>query len=158
MKPEEYKDTTIAWLAGLLEGEGCFVAATDKYPVCLSVNMTDKDIIDTIAQMWNVSVSKPRKQEPHHKQSYRCMIRGGRAITWMKAILPYLGVRRTEQVETAIKSHQPKGRAQKVTREQAGLIHGRLHRGESVHSLAAEFGISKWTVYAIGQGRRSMSV
>lgn len=38
----------IAWLAGLLEGEGSFIGATDKYPVCLSLEMTDRDVVERL--------------------------------------------------------------------------------------------------------------
>jgi len=145
----------IIWLAGLLEGEGTFIAATSKYTACLSLNMTDHDIIHYVAQLWDVSISRPRKQKNHHRQSYRCMIRGGRAIRWMKAIRKYMGVRRKKQIDRAIVSHRPKGRDQKITRAQAGEILRRYINGETAIELAKEFGISKWMVYAIKKGRRT---
>lgn len=151
----EYSDVQLAWLAGLLEGEGSFIPATEKNPVCIAINMTDKDIIDKVAQWWGVSVCLPRKQEDHHKQSYRCMIRGSRAVTWMESIYGWMGERRKSQINTAIDSHKPKGPFQKINHEEALEIKQRFLEGESAVDLATEFEVSKWTVYAIHQGRRS---
>jgi len=148
-----YKNTEIAWLAGLLEGEGSFITATKKHPVCLSINMTDEDVIRRVAEMWEVAVSCPKKQAPHHRQSFRCMVRGGRAVRWIDLVLPYLGKRRTGQALGAKASHKPRGPKRKVSKEQAGAILLRFRRGERATDLAEEFGVTKWAVYAIHQGR-----
>lgn len=145
----------LARLAGLLEGEASFIAATEKYPVCLSLNMTDKDVVQYVADLWGMSVSRPKKQKKHHKQSYRCMVRGSKAIYWMNKVLPFMWERRTGQIKKAIKSHKPKGKDRKITAKQASSILERFSKGERAEDLAEEFSISKWMVYAIKQGRRS---
>ena len=146
----------LAWLAGLLEGEGTFIAATAKYPVCVSLNMTDADVVDRVAAWWEVSVSQPRTRKTHHKQSFRCMIRGERAVKWMRRLRPFMGERRTRAIDVAIKSLVLKGPAQKITAQQATAIAKRHAGGERAVSLAVEFNISKWQVYAIKQGRRKL--
>lgn len=145
----------IAWLAGLLEGEGSFVASKN-YPVCVSLCMTDKDVVETVATWWNVSISEPKKQRTWHKQSYRCMIRGKHAIECMTKIYSLMGDRRTKQIDKAINSYQPKGRCQKITIKQATEIKTRFENGERSLLLAEEYGVSRWTVYAIKQGRRAV--
>ena len=146
----------ICWLAGLLEGEGSFIAASEKNPVCMSVNMTDLDIIEKIAEWWGVCVAKPKVQKNHHKQSYRCMLRGSPAIEWMKILYPYMGLRRKGQIDKALKSHIIKGPHRKVSVEQAREIFERRSNGECPKELAKEFGVTKWTIYAIKQGRVKM--
>lgn len=41
----------IAWLAGYLEGEGCFGKVKDKYP-SIRVSATDEDDIEKVARLW----------------------------------------------------------------------------------------------------------
>lgn len=146
----------LAWLAGLLEGEGAFIAATARYPVCLSLNMTDADVVDRVAAWWRVAVSRPTIQKKHYKQSFRCMIRGERAVEWMRRLRPFMGERRTQAIDAAIRSHVLKGPAQKITAQQATAIAKRHACGDRAVDLAIEFKISKWQVYAIKQGRRKL--
>jgi hypothetical protein len=146
----------LAWLAGLLEGEGTFIAATAKYPVYLSLNMTDADVVRRVATWWRVAVSHPRVQQPHHKPSFRCMVRGQRAVDWMRRLQPFMGERRTCAIDAAIRSHVVKGPAEKISAKQAAEIAKRHAAGERAVELAAEFKISKWQVSAIKQGRRKL--
>jgi hypothetical protein len=53
----------VIWLAGLLEGEGCFNIRPDKNnQVRVSIEMTDRDIIERAAKLFgsNVSQRAPR--------------------------------------------------------------------------------------------------
>ena len=89
-------DTTeIAWLAGLLEGEGFFGLNRGKYPV-IALEMTDEDIVVKIAAMWDVRVY-------HHRNTWTARVYGTQAIQWMMTLLTLLGKRRSEKVIKIIK-------------------------------------------------------
>jgi hypothetical protein len=47
---EEMTESDLAWLAGLLEGEGCFHFTRTAYVV---ISMTDEDIIERAASLMN---------------------------------------------------------------------------------------------------------
>ena len=46
------------WLSGLLEGEASFISQNEKYPACISLQMTDEDIVEKLASLWDVSYCK----------------------------------------------------------------------------------------------------
>lgn len=52
----------IIWLAGLLEGEGCFNYRADRKQARISVEMTDQDVLERVAGLFGtkVSVRPPR--------------------------------------------------------------------------------------------------
>ena len=77
-------------------------------------------------------------------------------MKWMLRLRPLMGERRTQAIDAASQSHVLKGPAQKITAQQAAAIAKRHARGERAVDLATEFGISKWQVYAIKQGRRKL--
>ena len=89
------KTKDIHWLAGLLEGEGCFWARHGKYP-SLEVGMTDEDIIVRVANMWNVRVTR-------QKNVYRTQINGAIAVGWMMTLHSLLGDRRRSKINSIIK-------------------------------------------------------
>ena len=144
-------EVELAWLAGLLEGEGSFVAASARatYTVTAQIVMTDLDVIEKVASWWRVCISRPRRLKEHHKQTYRCTLRGQRAVDWMVRLKPLMGARRQEQITRAIASWKPKGQYQKVTTDQARMITARWQAGERAQELAQEFGLTVQGVYAL---------
>lgn len=102
----------IAWLAGLIEGEGCFSLRKDKGVnyLTFSISMTDKDVIESAASVFpvgtlglshikqNAKLGKP----PLHiwrvqsqKEVYALMI----------AIYPWLGESRKSKIRELITEH-----------------------------------------------------
>lgn len=52
----------ILWLAGLLEGEGCFNYRADRKQARVTVEMTDRDIIERVARLFDTNIStRPAK-------------------------------------------------------------------------------------------------
>ena len=151
---KNYTDVELAWLAGLLEGEGCFsVAVENKRPTGISLNMTDLDIVARVAGWWGVSYNSPRNKEEHHKEQYRCTLRGQPSVDLMIKLKPYMGIRRSQKIDLCILSHTPKGVSRKISVEDARIVRDRYRAGEKPIELAKEYQISKWSVYAIHQGR-----
>ena len=103
----------IAWVAGLVEGEGTFVRRSEEARrrsparggknIALAVRMTDADIVARLAQLWGVHLNGPyRSRIAHHKPAYSCRLAGDRAIAWMMTLYPFLGVRRRAKVRDLV--------------------------------------------------------
>jgi hypothetical protein len=101
----------LMWVAGLLEGEGCFRLHRDvqrwngrKYVylrprvVCA---MTDKDVIERLkatTQMGRISLG--RKTAPGYKTYWAWTVsRDGDALQLMRSVYPQMGERRRSKIE-----------------------------------------------------------
>jgi hypothetical protein len=98
-----------AWIAGLLEGEGSFIAnrgAQLSYPV-IKVEMCEREVIERGAQLLDtrVWVVPPRTQG--WRPTYVAQIGGHRAAEWMRALRPYMGLRRTAAIDVALSAYHP---------------------------------------------------
>lgn len=86
----------VAWLAGLLEGEGSFIKRGNS--IAISLQMTDLDIVERVAALTNSKVHEIAPVKEHHKKSYALRIDGARAAYYMEQVLPYMGARRTQKI------------------------------------------------------------
>ena len=91
---------SVAWLAGLLEGEGSFVLCANR--IAISLAMTDKDTIDKVCALTGARSYPVTSRAAHHKQAYVCKITGQRAQYYMQCILPYMGLRRSEKIQECL--------------------------------------------------------
>ena len=64
--------TQWAWIAGLLEGEGCFTISSG-YPRII-LKMTDKDIVERFANFFGVKVYQRETADPKHKTQWHCQV------------------------------------------------------------------------------------
>jgi hypothetical protein len=94
---------TLAWLAGLLEGEGTFFLSKNvvkgklyQYPL-IALNMTDADVVDRVSVLFGNKSYKARNKD--RKDSFRAVITGQRAVDWMRRVLPYMGMRRARKIQ-----------------------------------------------------------
>jgi len=96
----------IAWLAGLLEGEGCFgtIKHTEyikKYPI-VRLAMTDRDIVEKAANLLKVNLLGPYKRQSQNgeiwKSCWAMNICGNRAAGIMMTVLPLMGERRSLKI------------------------------------------------------------
>lgn len=103
----KYKEELI-WLAGLLEGEGCFGIGKDRNGIIrkpsITLSMTDKDVVTKVANMFdkNVYIIKYHKQRFGRKLQYRVKLNDTLAINVMKLLLPYMGKRRSRKIKQII--------------------------------------------------------
>jgi hypothetical protein len=102
--PERY------WLAGLLEGEGTFVAGppSRRGAPALALVMTDADVVQRVARMWDRALVAIRPRQPHHKTAYASRVRGATAAIWMRGVRRLLGARRQHQIDRALAAHSGK--------------------------------------------------
>lgn len=89
----------IAWMAGIIEGEGCIRTRRGLNPSVV-VEMTDKDIIDRLHFINNGgSVSERKKKQDHHKQSWSWSLCSRQEVArLLLAIYPLMGQRKQHQI------------------------------------------------------------
>lgn len=95
-----------AWLAGLLDGEGCFDAPRGNPRV--RVKMSDFDVILRAAALMEARTH--RETVPGRKPLLVAQITGEPAVRVLRAVLPFLGARRSARATEIIVSHQTKGK------------------------------------------------
>lgn len=93
------KDTDIAWLAGWLEGEGCFSINSCRHgAISIQGIGTDKDVIERVARLMSSPASRASKHRSQRKPVYRTVVHADKAASIMKMILPYMGERRSRRI------------------------------------------------------------
>lgn len=99
------KQIDVAWLAGLLEGEGCF--ALNQRPdrpnarssVQVVVSMRDKDVIERAASLMGTTVRLHRTARGNHSAMWRTVASCAKAEQIMLAVRPFMGERRGERID-----------------------------------------------------------
>lgn len=88
---------SIAWLAGILEGEGYFSLSPSP---TITLSMTDEDIVRKVAQIFK----RPYNLNPKagSKMQYRVNVCGTPAIEWMFTIYSLMGERRKFKITEII--------------------------------------------------------
>lgn len=103
------KEVDLAWLAGLLEGEGCFYACQPKFQPSVKLTMTkDLDVLDRARVLMGAArVTGPYLDaDPKHAPRYSVTINSRKAIELMIAIRPHMGTRRQAQIDAALLAHR----------------------------------------------------
>ncbi|MDT8915785.1 hypothetical protein [Amycolatopsis sp. PS_44_ISF1] len=93
-----------AWLAGLLDGEGCFDAPRGNPRV--RVKMTDFDVILRAADLMQAKTHP--EIVPDRKPLLVAQITGEPAVAVLHAILPFLGSRRSARATEIIVAQRQK--------------------------------------------------
>jgi hypothetical protein len=99
----------LAWLAGLMEGEGTFVKGSPSKPrrPVTAIGMTDEDIIQRVCELWGTRLWKLKLKVERYKQVFRTELVGGSAVALMTLLLPHMSVRRQSQIDASIASYAP---------------------------------------------------
>jgi hypothetical protein len=98
-----------AWIAGLLEGEGSFLAhraRQSSYPV-IKVEMCDQQVVERAAGLLETRVCFVPPGTEGWRPTYVAKIAGHRAAEWMRALRPFLGLRRTAAIDVALSGYHP---------------------------------------------------
>lgn len=101
----DLSEVEAAWLAGLLDGEGCFDAP--KGNPRIRVKMTDLDVVIRAADLMGATThgavdSRLRVDGRPRSRLLVAQVTGKKALDVMHAILPYLGSRRSAKVTEII--------------------------------------------------------
>lgn len=94
----------LAWLAGWLEGEGCFYfTLTKSSPTAIiQVFSVDRDVIDKAAEIMGGRIYFIKPHGTSVQAGWRIHLESLPAIELMKKLLPLMGKRRTSAIELAI--------------------------------------------------------
>ena len=104
------------WFCGLFEGEGCFYVQKSKggkdnrisyrYPK-MQINMTDRDVLERVAEITSISTIYKRKPRPRRKQQYSWYVnRTADVLALMKQMLPHMGERRSAKIEELLQEFE----------------------------------------------------
>lgn len=90
--------TDIAWLAGIIEGEGCINIERKRgrasASILLRLAMTDRDVVERAASILGSEVREAKPAKSHYKRVYTTCIFGGDAAAWIADLWDYFGGRR----------------------------------------------------------------
>ena len=144
MDAHEKSGNQLAWLAGLLEGEGSFLKPPPSLPrtpivVC---RMTDRDVVERVATMFGTSVQAFEKGR--YRREFAAIAKGSRAAALMGDLRPMMGARRTRAIDAALEGYSPAPR--KLNFFLASEIRRRHAEGESVSELARTFDVARSTI------------
>ncbi len=101
----------IAWVAGLIEGEGTIIAYESKSDrvkkqVRFAVEMTDLDVLQKLQRILGTNARlikrNPPSLNPNHRDSFIVTLSGSYAIAWLLTIYCFLGTRRRAAVIKAV--------------------------------------------------------
>ena len=147
-------DADLYWLAGLLEGEGTFLAGPPSAPrsPAVQVAMVDRDVIERAGRLLVAAVCVLPSRREGWRTAYCVRVRGMRAVLWMQRLRPLMGTRRTQQIDRAMASYAPDPR-RLLSEQRAIEALERLARGESVREVASRLGTSIWCIYDLRLGR-----
>ena len=93
----------VAWIAGLLEGEGTFYMQSNRY-LTLQYGSSDLDIVYRVAGIMKshnkITEHKSKFRDGYiRKRHYRVTLSGILAAQWMMTIYPLMGVRRKAKIK-----------------------------------------------------------
>ena len=74
-----------AYHAGMADGDGCITS-----DFTYSLNLVDKNVIEEIANLYKVSITKVKRKNKRHQQMYRCSLYSNNAKHFISRIAPYL--------------------------------------------------------------------
>ncbi len=114
--PQSYKSTDLAYMAGLVDGEGCFFMAkipkkvgdgyiSEHYRGLLKIDNTDKRLLDWIDNTFSGTSSarcRSTSSRKFEREVFTWVATGDRLLDLCEQILPYLVIKK-EQCEIMIK-------------------------------------------------------
>ncbi len=99
----------IYWLAGLLDGEGCFLSGHADQPR-IALCMTDEDAVQRAAELLRPrSMSLKNEHRPNRKVQYRIDLAGRKAAGWMMTLYPILSLRRQAKIRDVLVRWRQRG-------------------------------------------------
>lgn len=85
----------------------------------ISVQMTDRDIVERVAGLLGGKVRGPyQPKREGSKRTWVCVVSSTRAIGWMLTLYTFMGERRREQIDSVVlrwRNHKPAPRSKRFT-------------------------------------------
>lgn len=93
----------IAWMAGLLEGEGSFGMREQSNSPCIQLAMTDRDVVERAALLLGSNLRVHSDKRGNRKACWQTRPHGYRAIGWMLTVYSFMGERRRAKIREVMK-------------------------------------------------------
>lgn len=90
--------TDIAYLAGILDGEGSIgikppPPSSPSHQLSVQIANTNRELLSWIQSFWGGCINKEVRRSPHHKQVWKLQIGGKKAGLMLRAIRPYIRIK-----------------------------------------------------------------
>lgn len=147
----------LAWLAGILEGEGSFLMGSPSgpYRIKISLQMTDEDIILRAAKLMGVSsihhyVRSNKKTHKVYKPIWGITLGGSKAVLLMNKLYPIMGYRRQQQILRTITNWKANPNPRKIINDKLiKEIRAKSIKFKTQQELANYFNLTRETVNKI---------
>lgn len=105
-------DEELAWVAGLLEGEGCFGVtwgkAGDFGRIRVEMVSTDYDVLGKLQDLAGGRINGPYGHKVFAKPQWRWRLNTKDEVNALiERLLPHMGSRRTEKIEELLRAYDP---------------------------------------------------
>jgi hypothetical protein len=98
-EPNPVSAPEAAWIAGILEGEGCWTTHAGRKNWLVAVRMTDQDIIERLQRLTGIGRVTMEESARGHKTAWAWQISARPHREWLTlTVWPWLGVRRRERI------------------------------------------------------------
>lgn len=153
----------IAWVAGILEGEGCFdyqQSNPEKRWPQVRVEMTDKDIILRVQEITGGNVRFVKRYKPHHQDTWLLHIRTAKLVQpLLESIYPFMGQRRQSKIKAMIDNVKMSRRYKTVKKEDVIVIREMYKNGNyTMKELATVFETTRSNINNIVHNRSWLSI
>jgi len=134
----------IAWLAGLLEGEGSFMHTNGTPNIALQT--TDHDVLLRAAILMGVEEQASWRpgRKSHYKTVFACRAYGTRAISWMMTLYQFFGGRRQEKIREILGRWRASPRVPRAPRGQRFMAICHPDRVRSANMLCDTCYMREW--------------
>ena len=93
----------VVWLAGYLEGEGCFFYDKPRHTGCIALETIDKDVARKVARIMGTKMYGPYFREGR-QPAYRVQMR--HAESWMEKVYDMMGTRRRAKIREVLRKYK----------------------------------------------------
>jgi hypothetical protein len=95
----EISEPEVAWVAGILEGEGCWTRTANRSPWRIAVRMTDEDVIRRLPALTGVGAVTEEVSKRGHKTAWTWSVAVRLHREWLTLqVWPWLGTRRRARI------------------------------------------------------------
>jgi hypothetical protein len=155
----EIDEPSLAWFAGLFEGEGSFWFSLGRAKG-LQITMTDLDVLEKVQSLvgGSISAADRRNKKDHWKEAYRWYLGNPQARVLTLKMFPYLLSRRqeraTQYLETLEKQMISTSKRKKQSSDRRDMIKEMYASGEYTHQEIADIlGTDRTYVSHVLRGR-----
>ena len=96
----------IAWVAGLLEGEGCFRVKRQNRALEVSCAMSDQDTIGRLHRIAGGNLQTPYQRENRKKIYPWCLSKREDVVDLISTLRPFMSARRAERIDEMLLFNQ----------------------------------------------------